>query len=76
MKELEFKGSVAATGQIEVPPQIAQQIPVGEQLRIVVSSGNPVEDDDWKASGRQRFEAAYAPEDSVYEHLMEETPTR
>jgi hypothetical protein len=28
----------------------------------------------WQNLRRQRFEAAYAPEDSVYDQLMDETP--
>ena len=40
MKALEFKGSVVANGQIEVPPQIAQQIPEGAQLQILLSWGD------------------------------------
>jgi len=26
----------------------------------------------WRAAGRERFEAAYAPEDSVYEQLIDD----
>lgn len=29
------------------------------------------EDREWRAAGRLRFEAAYAPEDSVYEQIEE-----
>ena len=76
MKALEFKGSVAANGQIELPPRIAQQIPAGAILQILLSWGAPTSDDAWKSSGRQRFEAAYAPEDSVYEQLIDEATTR
>ena len=36
--------------------------PVGEPPQV--------EDLTWRDHGRQRFEAAYAPEDSVYEQLM------
>ena len=30
------------------------------------------EDGAWRTQGREQFEAAYAPEDSVYEQLMDE----
>jgi hypothetical protein len=42
---------------------------------VVISIRSKKQAFDWKASGRQRFEAAYAPEDSVYEYLIDETPT-
>ncbi|MEP7351863.1 MAG: hypothetical protein ABI824_01390 [Acidobacteriota bacterium] len=69
MKTLEFKGSVTANGQIRVPSQIAEQIPKGETVQIVLAWGSPNVEDAWKALGRQGFEAAYASEDSVYELL-------
>ena len=76
MKALEFRGSVAANGQINVPPQIAEQIPRGEQLQVVVMWGSSDIDEAWKAQGRQSFEASYALEDSVYEQLIDEPSTR
>lgn len=30
----------------------------------------------WRAAGRQRFEAAYTPRGSVYEHLIDDAPSR
>ena len=62
MKAVEFKGTVAPDGQIAVPPEAAGHIP-------------PLIDDAWNSLGHQRFEAAYAPEDSVYEQLMDEAST-
>jgi len=76
MKAVEFKSTVAPNGQIAVPPEIARQIPPGEELQIVVLWETPMIDDAWSALGRQRFEAAYAPEDSVYEQLMDDASTR
>lgn len=76
MKAVEFKGTVAPDGQIAVPPEVARHIPAGEQLQIVVLWETPMVDDAWSSLGRQRFEAAYAPEDSVYEQLMDEASTR
>ena len=76
MKAIQFKGTVAPNGQIAVPPDVAGQIPQGEQLQVVLLWGVPSEDNAWRAAGRRQFEAAYAPEDSVYEQLIDETPTR
>ena len=77
MKAVEFKTTVAANGQITVPPEVAGKIPSGRQLHVVVVWETPeTEQDAWNALGRQRFETAYAPEDSVYEQLMDKTPTR
>ena len=76
MKVVEFQGTVRR-GQIEIPEEVAGQLTPGESLHVVLQ-WNAATDEDaaWLAQGRERFEAAYAPEDSVYEQLMDETPTR
>ena len=76
MKAIQFKGTVAPNGQIAPPPEVACQIPQVEQLEVVLLWGVSGEDRAWRAAGRRQFEAAYAPEDSVYEQLIDETPTR
>jgi hypothetical protein len=54
-------------------------IPAGENLRVAITWGPPERTDfdtAWRASGRERFEAAYAPEDSVYEQLIDDASPR
>src|SRR5207248_3931798 len=36
MKAVEFESTVAPGGQIALPPEVASEIPPGEQLRVVV----------------------------------------
>ncbi len=76
MKAVQFKSTVGQNGQITVPPEVVCQIPAGEELQVVVLWETAVNDDAWRALGRQQFEAAYAPEDSVYEQLMDEASAR
>jgi len=77
MKEVEFEGTVAPNGQIAIPAEIASQVPSGEPLHVVLQ-WNPTADEDrlWRTQGRQQFESAYAPEDAVYEQLMDESSAR
>ena len=72
MRSVEFTSIVAADGQISVPPEVASQVPSGEELRVVLVWDNDSEETGWRTVGRRRFEAAYAPEDSVYEELMDD----
>lgn len=76
MKTIEFKGTIDPNGQIIVPPDVARKVPAGEELQVALYWGAPSEDDEWRYAGRRRFEAAYAPEDSVYDQLIDESPTR
>jgi hypothetical protein len=70
MKAIEFEGVVTPDGKIALPTDIAGQFQPGESLHVALQrNAVPDEDDAWRTQGRQRFEAAYAPEDAVYEQL-------
>jgi len=72
MKTADFTSELAPNGQIQVPPEIAAQVPAGKQIHVVLWWGIPEDDAAWQAAGRSRFEAAYAADDSVYESLINE----
>lgn len=76
MKAVEFESTVAPGGQISLPPEVAREIPPGEQLRVVVMWEAGDLDLAWRTAGRQRFEAAYSPEDAVYERLIDDSAIR
>ena len=76
MRTVDFRGEVTPNGQIAVPPEIASQVPPGEQIQVVLNWGISVDDAAWRAVGRRQFEAAYAADDSVYELLIHNTSTR
>jgi hypothetical protein len=76
MKTADFTSELTPNGQIAVPPEIASQVPPGEQIQVGLQWGISQDDSDWRAAGRRQFEAAYAGDDSVYELLIDDTPTR
>ena len=76
MKAVEFESTIAPGGQIALPPEVANEIPLGEQVRIVVMWEPSNIELAWRAAGRQRFEAAYCPEDAVYEQLIDDPAIR
>jgi hypothetical protein len=76
MKTADFRGEVMPNGQIAVPPEIASQVPPGEQIQVVLQWGISEDDTAWRAAGRRQFEAAYSADDSVYELLIHDTSTR
>lgn len=76
MKAVEFESTVTAGGQITLPPEAALEIPTGEQLRVVVMWEPSDLDLAWRTAARDRFEAAYSPEDAVYEQLIDDAKTR
>ena len=68
MRDVECESTLAPGGQIALPP--------GEQLRIVVMWEPSNLDLAWRTAGRQRFEAAYCPEDAVYGQLIDDPAIR
>ena len=76
MKTADFRGELTPNGQIAVPPEIASQVPPGEQIQVVLQWGVSDDETAWRAAGRQKFEQAYAEEDSVYEQLIDDASTR
>ena len=76
MKALEFESTIMPGGQIVLPPEVARQIPAGEQLRVVVMWDASGADLAWRSAGRQRFESAYCPEDAIYEQLVDDSTVR
>lgn len=75
MKAVEFEGRLAPTEQISVPGEIARQIPAGSNVRVILLWDDSAEA-DWRNLARERFAEAYSPEDSVYEKLIDEPPSR
>jgi hypothetical protein len=76
MKAVEFESTIAPSGQLALPPEIANEIPAGERLHVVVMWGPSDFDLTWRDAGRRRFEAAYSPDDAVYEQLLDAPTTR
>lgn len=76
MKTVDFKGTLSANGQIDVPPEIASQVPKGEEVQVLLLWGPMDDEGEWRAAGRARFESAYCLDDSVYEQLIHDPSTR
>ncbi len=77
MKAVEFEGTITPNGQIAISAGIAGQLPAGELLHVVLQWNTGANEDDvWRTQGRRRFEAAYAPEDAIYDQLMHEAQPR
>lgn len=70
MKTADFRSEIARNGQIVVPPEIASQVPPGEIADVVLTWDVSEEERAWREAGKRAFECAYAPEDAVYEQLV------
>ncbi len=75
MKTVDFRAEITPGGQTAVQAEIASQVPRGEKIEVELRWGATDDETAWRAAGR-RFEAAYSDNDSVYEQLIHDPPTR
>ena len=76
MKAVEFESTITPAGEIAIPREIVGEIPTGEQLRVVVMWQPSGADSAWRSAGRERFDAAYSPDDAIYEKLIDDSAAR
>jgi hypothetical protein len=69
-------GAFGAQPQIALPPEVASEIQLGEQLHVVVMWEPSTLDLAWRTAGRKWFEAQYSLEDAVYEQLIDDSTIR
>ena len=74
MKAIEFEGKLVGQRSIPVPDDVARELPADSRVRVILLFD--AEDPDWRALSAERFAAAYAPEDNVYEELLNGPPAR
>lgn len=71
MKSIEFDAVLGNSGQIALPQHLVPAVPAGEKVHVVLQWTTPIDEDaSLQPIGVARFEAAYAPEDEVYEALL------
>lgn len=51
MNTADFKAELTPSGQIAVPPEIASQVPHGEQIQVVLRWGDAEDDSAWRIAG-------------------------
>jgi bifunctional DNA-binding transcriptional regulator/antitoxin component of YhaV-PrlF toxin-antitoxin module len=49
MNAVEVESAMTALGQITLPAEIAEEVPMGEQLRVVVMWDAASQNDEWRS---------------------------
>ena len=70
MKAFEFDSRLA-NNEIQLPPDLANQIPEGAEVRVILLLRTS-EEETWRQQSLDNFSAAYADEDAIYESLIDE----
>ncbi len=69
MKALEFPSSLSPDGSLFVPREIAQSIPSGQPLRVLVLLSEGESDEAWEQLAAIEFGQGYSEGDSLYDSL-------
>lgn len=67
MKTIEFLARIGADAALEVPPEVAAQLPQGQAVRVIVLMSEANENQDWSRLTAERFPAGYDESDAVYD---------
>lgn len=69
MKALEFHTTLGPEGTLNVPAEVARQVPPEQPLRVIVLFADPEEDREWERFTAEEFLKGYAEGDAIYDHL-------
>jgi len=70
MKTLEFQGQLKPDGTMAVPENIAEQVPAGQTIRVmIVLPEAESEEKEWTHMAAAEFLKGYAESDAVYDDL-------
>ena len=69
MKALEFKTQVNPDHTLSVPPDLAAQLPSGQDLRVLLLIADTEEEQAWEQTAALEFGQGYAESDAIYDQF-------
>jgi len=69
MKAVEFQSQLSSDQTLTVPASVADRIPVGRQLRVLVLIPENDVDQEWEQLAAMEFGQGYADDDAIYHQL-------
>ena len=69
MKALEFQTCLNPDQTLPVPSEVAQQVPPGQAVRVILLISESREDQDWARLTAEQFVQGYGEDDAIYDKL-------
>jgi hypothetical protein len=69
MKTLEFDASLNSDKTLTVPPAVADQVPAGHTVRVLLLIDDSNEEKAWNKLTVDQFFKGYAESDAIYDEL-------
>ncbi len=70
MKALEFQTCLNPDRTLTVSSEVAQQLPQGKSVRVIVLMSESSEDQDWVSLTTEQFIQGYSEDDALYDKLL------
>lgn len=67
MEVIEFTTELGGSQILPIPSEAAARLPKTGKARVIVISGEDIEDSEWRAFGYEQFLRDDAPEDAIYD---------
>ena len=65
MRTVEFETDLKRPGRLEIPPEVAAELPLPAHARVILVLGEPDENGDWRLLTYQQFLRSYTDEDAI-----------
>jgi len=69
MKAVAFQSELGADGTLSVPVSVAEEIPRGRAVQVVVLVAEGADEQAWEQLAAMEFGMGYADSDAIYDHL-------
>ncbi|MBI1742512.1 hypothetical protein HYR54_05525 [Candidatus Acetothermia bacterium] len=69
MKALEFQTRLNPDRTLTVPSEVAQEVPAGQSVRVILLISESREDQDWARLTAEQFVQGYSEDDAIYDKL-------
>ena len=69
MNAVEFVTELKGGAVLNIPSEIAAQLPKAGKARVIVLTEDPTDDDEWRAAAYEQFLRDDPPEDAIYDSM-------
>jgi len=69
MNAVEFFTELKGASVLDIPSEIAAQLPKAGRARIIVLTEAPTDDQEWRAAAYEQFLRDDPPEDAIYDSM-------
>lgn len=69
MKAVEFQSQLSADQTLAVPAAVADSVPVGRTIRVLLLIAEADEEQEWEQMAAVNFGEGYAAGDAIYDEL-------